>query len=46
MTNGAIGFNVWFNDNLGLNFQQSSKRGFIEDIRSHFQSSVGLVIKF
>ena len=21
MTNGAIGFNVWFNDNLGLNFQ-------------------------
>jgi len=46
MTNGTIGFNVWFNENLGLNFQQSSKRGFVDDVRSHFQSSVGVVIKF
>ena len=46
VTTGAVGFNVWFNENLGLNFQQGLKKGYLEDVRSHFQSSLGLVIKF
>ena len=46
MTNAAMGFNVWFNENLGLNFQHGFKKGYLEDVRSHFQSSLGLVIKF
>ena len=43
---GALGFNVWFSDNLGLNFQHSSKLGFAKNVRSHFQNSIGLVVKF
>jgi outer membrane protein OmpA-like peptidoglycan-associated protein len=43
---GAIGFNVWFNDNIGLNFNHSDKLGFAKNVRSHYQNSVGLVIKF
>jgi outer membrane protein OmpA-like peptidoglycan-associated protein len=43
---GAIGFNVWFNDNLGLNFNHSDKLGFARNVRSHYQNSLGLVIKF
>ena len=46
MTNAAMGFNVWFNENLGLNFQHGLKKGYLDDVRSHFQSSLGLVIKF
>jgi len=43
---GAIGFNVWFSDNIGLNFNHSDKLGFAKNVRSHYQNSVGLVIKF
>jgi OOP family OmpA-OmpF porin len=43
---GAIGFNVWFNKNIGLNFNHSDKLGFAKNVRSHYQNSVGLVIKF
>ena len=46
MLHGAIGFNVWFNDNLGLNFQHSDKLGMVKNVRSHYQNSIGLVIKF
>ena len=46
MATGAVGFNVWFNENLGLNFQHGLKKGYLDDVRSHFQSSLGLVIKF
>lgn len=45
LTTGA-GFNVWFNDNLGLNFHTGSKFGFADKVRDHIQSSLGVVIKF
>ncbi len=43
---GALGFNTWFNDNLGLNFQTGYKHGFNEEGRDVFQHSLGLVFKF
>ncbi|WBX71481.1 OmpA family protein [Tenacibaculum retecalamus] len=46
MLNGGFGFNTWFNDNLGLNFQSGYKRGFSDNVADHFQHSVGLVFKF
>ncbi|MFT5250337.1 MAG: OOP family OmpA-OmpF porin [bacterium] len=46
MLNGGLGFNTWFNDNVGLNFQTGIKKGFSNNIKEHFQSSLGLVIKF
>jgi OOP family OmpA-OmpF porin len=46
MAVGAIGFNVWFSDNIGLNFNHSDKLGFAKNVRSHYQNSVGLLIKF
>ena len=46
MATGAVGFNVWFNENLGLNFQHGWKKGFNNNIANHFQSTAGLVIKF
>ena len=46
MVNTGVGFNTWFNDNLGLNFQTGSKFGFADDVVSHIQTSVGVVIKF
>jgi len=46
MINFGLGFNTWFNDNLGLNFQHSSKKHFDDQIRTHYQTSVGVIIKF
>ncbi|WP_166384084.1 MULTISPECIES: OmpA family protein [unclassified Polaribacter] len=46
MLNGGLGFNTWFNDNLGLNFQTGTKKGFSDKVRAHYQTSLGLVIKF
>ncbi|MGY0426864.1 MAG: thrombospondin type 3 repeat-containing protein, partial [Polaribacter sp.] len=46
MLNGGLGFNTWFNENLGLNFQTGTKKGFSDKIRTHFQTSLGLIIKF
>ena len=46
MLNGGVGFNAWFNDNLGLNFQTGTKKGFTDNVRSHYQTSLGLAIKF
>ena len=43
---GGLGFNTWFNDNLGLNFQSGYKHGFNEEGRDVFQHSLGLVFKF
>mgnify|MGYP006077135211 CR=1 FL=1 len=43
---GALGFNVWFNDNIGLNFNHSNKLGFAKNVKSHYQNSLGVVIKF
>jgi len=46
MLNVGVGFNTWFNDNLGLSFQSGTKKGFSDKVRSHYQSSLSLVVKF
>jgi OOP family OmpA-OmpF porin len=46
MLNVGAGFNTWFNDNIGLNFQTGAKKGFSDEVKTHFQSSLGLVVKF
>jgi OOP family OmpA-OmpF porin len=46
MLNGGLGFNTWFNDNVGLNFQTGTKKGFTSKVKAHYQTSLGLVIKF
>jgi outer membrane protein OmpA-like peptidoglycan-associated protein len=46
MLNGGLGFNTWFNDRVGLNFQTGTKNGFTDKIKNHFQTSLGLVFKF
>ncbi|WP_298781309.1 OmpA family protein [uncultured Polaribacter sp.] len=46
MAHAGVGFNVWFNDNLGVNFQHGTKKGFSDKVRAHYQNSLGLVIKF
>ena len=44
--NVGLGFNTWFNENLGINLQTGSKSGFTDKVAAHFQTSLGLVIKF
>ena len=46
MLTTSAGFNIWFNDNLGLNFTTQSNFGFADKVQDHIQSSLGLVIKF
>jgi OOP family OmpA-OmpF porin len=46
MAQAGLGFNTWFNENLGLNFQTGVKTGFADKIDNHFQTSLGLVIRF
>ena len=46
MLNYGIGFNTWFNDSFGLSFQTGSIKGFADEVQTHFQSSLGVVIKF
>ncbi len=42
----GFGFNTWFNENLGLNFQSNYKHGFNHGGRDVFQHTLGLVFKF
>ncbi|MFD0993871.1 OmpA family protein [Tenacibaculum geojense] len=46
MLNAGVGFNTWFNDNLGLSFQTGGKKEFADKVRDHFQHSLGLVFRF
>jgi hypothetical protein len=46
MLNGGLGFNTWFNESVGLNFQTGTKKGFTSNVKAHYQTSLGLVIKF
>jgi outer membrane protein OmpA-like peptidoglycan-associated protein len=46
MAQGGLGFNVWFNDNIGLTFTNSSNLGFADNVRSHYQNTAGLTSKF
>ena len=46
--NAGAGFNLWFNENVGLNFQSAGKHVFNDFYleKNHLQHSAGLVIKF
>ena len=46
--NGGLGFNLWFNENVGLNFQTAGKHVFNDFYleENHLHHSAGLVIKF
>jgi OOP family OmpA-OmpF porin len=46
MLNVGVGFNTWFNDNIGLSFQTGTKKGFSNQVKAHYQSSLSLVVKF
>ncbi|WP_420551791.1 OmpA family protein [Tenacibaculum aiptasiae] len=46
MLNTGLGFNTWFNENLGVNFQSGVKKEFADKVQDHFQHSVGIVFKF
>ncbi len=43
---GGAGFNTWFNENIGLNFQTVYAHNFESTATDYFQHSVGLVFKF
>ena len=44
--NVGLGFNTWFSENLGLTLQTGSKSGFTDKVADHFQTSLGVVIRF
>ncbi|SNR51336.1 OmpA family protein [Lutibacter flavus] len=44
--NGALGFNLWFNENFGFNLESKYKHAFESNIVQHFQHSAGIIIKF
>ena len=44
--NGTLGFNLWFNENVGLTIQTSYKHAFEDFLDTHFQHSAGLSIRF
>ncbi|WP_147677694.1 OmpA family protein [Algibacter pacificus] len=44
--NGTVGFNIWFNDNIGFTLQTGYKHSFETYLDSHFQHSAGIAIKF
>ena len=46
MPNIGGGFNIWFNDKLGLNFHTGTKVNLGKQIGTHFQQSLGLVYRF
>ncbi|MFT5253631.1 MAG: OOP family OmpA-OmpF porin [Flavobacteriales bacterium] len=46
MANAGVGFNAWLSENVGLNFQTGTKKGFSSKVRAHYQTMAGLVIRF
>lgn len=46
MINGGVGFNTWLKENVGINFQTGTKKGFSGDVKAHYQSSLGVIFKF
>ena len=46
MLNGGVGANFWFNDNMAVNFQTGTKRGFSNNVSAHYQTTFGLVFAF
>ena len=46
MLNLGFGFNTWFNDSIGINFQSGAKRNFSDKVADHFQHSLSIVFRF
>ena len=46
MGQGGLGFNLWMNDNIGLTFTHASNLGFAKNVRSYYQNTLGVTIKF
>ena len=44
--NIGVGFNTWFSDSFGLNFQTVAKRRLGDKVPDHFQHSLGVVFRF
>lgn len=44
--NLGAGFNIWFSENVGINFQTGAKKEFADKVQDHFQHSLGLVFRF
>ena len=44
--NGALGFNIWFTENLGLTIQTGYKHAFEDYGRKHWQHLAGIAVKF
>ncbi|WP_298550331.1 OmpA family protein [uncultured Algibacter sp.] len=44
--NGALGFNVWFSENVGFTYQAGYKHAFEDYLDTHFQHTAGISIKF
>merc|ERR1711916_259188 len=46
MFNIGLGYNIWLNENLGINYQTMSRIGFADKIAYHAQHALGLAIRF
>ena len=46
MINGGLGFNSWLKENVGITFQTGTKKGFSDNVKAHYQTSLGLTFKF
>ncbi len=46
MLNYGLGFNVWLSETVGLVYQGGTKEKFSDNIPTHFQHSLGVVVKF
>src|SRR5690554_2421149 len=44
--NGALGFNIWFSENIGITLQSTYKHAFEDYLSTHFQHYAGLTFKF
>ena len=46
MLNYGFGFNVWLSETVGLVYQGGTKKEFKAVVPTHYQHSLGVVIKF
>ena len=43
--NAGVGMNFWFNEKVGLNLESKLRQTFESNVYSHFQHSLGIVLK-
>ncbi|HLV13583.1 MAG TPA: OmpA family protein [Xanthomarina sp.] len=44
--NGALGFNIWISENVGITLQSTYKHAFEDYLATHFQHYAGFTFKF